>query len=167
MDALQVPISAIVTIVACCSAIAVTLWNPSFDKEPTISQSISQKAYYSTHAERLLNRHLNGEELVYERLLQEMRAAYGEKAGEELLKTVEIAIKRETNHELRGKLFTLRGLLLMGAGLNEKAADSLKIALNFDPYNKTAADALNTALGIGGGKSPEDPAATQKPEQPL
>jgi len=57
--------------------------------------------------------------------------------------------------------------LLMGAGLNEKAADSLKIALNFDPYNKTAADALNTALGIGGGKSPEDPAATQKPEQPL
>jgi tetratricopeptide (TPR) repeat protein len=164
MDIFQVPISAVITIVACCSAVAVTLWNPSFDTEPKISQSISQKAYYSTYAERLLNRHLKGEEFAYERLLQEAQAAYGERAGEELLKTVEKAIKSETNHELRGKLFTLRGLLFMDAGSREKAVESLRTALNFDPYSKVAVDTLNTARGIGGGRPAEDQAATEKPE---
>ena len=157
------PISAVITIIACCSAVAVTLWNPPFDSEPKIIQSISQKAYYSTYAERLLSRHLRGDEFAYERLLREAQAAYGERAGEELLKTVETAIKNETNHELRGKLFTLRGLLFMDAGSKERAVESLKTALNFDPYNKVAVDTLNTARGIGGGRSAEYPAATEKP----
>jgi hypothetical protein len=167
MDIFQVPISAVVAIVACCSAVAVTLWNPSFDTEPKISQSISQKAYYSTYAERLLNRHLKGDEFAYERLLREARAAYGERAGEELLKTVENAIKNETNHEMRGKLFTLRGLLFIEAGSREKAVESLKTALNFDPYNKLAVDTLNTARGIGGGRSAEYPAMAEESKSPI
>lgn len=166
MDIFQLPISAVIAIFACCSAVAVTLWNPSFDKDPTISQSISQKVYYSTYAERLLNRRLRGGEFAYERLLREAQAAYGEKAGEELLKTVETAIKGETNHELRGKLYTLRGLLLIEAGSKERAVESLRTALNFDPYNKVASDTLNTARGIGGGRIAEDTTATEKPENP-
>lgn len=163
MDIFQMPISAVVAIFACCSAVAVTLWNPSFDfdKDPTISQSISQKAYYSTYAERLLNRHLRGEKFAYERLLQEAQAAYGDKAGEELLKTVETAIKGETNHELRGKLFTLRGLLFMDAGSKEKGVESLRTALSFDPHNQAIIDTLNTARGIGGGRSADDPVVAE------
>lgn len=167
MEAFQVPISAVVTIAACCTAIAVTLINPSADQDTAISQSISQKAYYSTHAERLLNRYLSGEEFVYDQLFHETQAAYGEKAGEELLKSVETAIKRETKHELRGRLYTLKGILLMQSGFKERAAESLKTALNLDPLNKTATDALNTILGIGGGRSPEYPATTKKPEEAL
>jgi hypothetical protein len=164
MDIFQVPISAVVAIFACCSAIAVTMWNPAFNTDPTISQSISQKAYYATYAERLLNRHLGGDEFAYERLLQEAQAAYGERAGAELLKTVETAIRGETNHELKGKLFTLRGLLFIEAGAKEKAVESLRTALNFDPYNKVASDTLNTARGIGGGRNAEDTAAMGEPE---
>ena len=167
MDIFQVPISAVVAIFACCSAIAVTMWNPVFDKDPTISQSISQKAYYSTHIERLLNRHLRGEEFAYELLLREAKAAYGERAGEELLKSVETAIKNETRHELRGKLFTLRGLLFLEAGHKEQALESLRTALNFDPYNKVAVETLNTARGIGGGRSAEVPSASGKPGEAL
>lgn len=164
MDVFQVPISALVAIFACCSAIAVTMWNPSVDTDPTISQSISQKAYYSTYAERLLSRHLRGDEFAYERLLQEAQAAYGERAGAELLKTVETAIKGETNHALKGKLFTLRGLLFVEAGAKEKAVGSLRTALNFDPYNKVAGDTLNTARGIGGGRIPEGVVGVENPE---
>lgn len=167
MEFFQIPISAVVTVVACCSAIAVTALNPSLDKDPMISQSISQKAYYSTHMERLLSRYLSGEELAYERLFHETQAAYGPKAGEELLKTVESAIKGETNQELRVRLYTLRGILLMEAGSKEMAEESLKTALNLDPLNKTASDALNLARGIGGGQPAEDSSATQKPEQSL
>lgn len=164
MEFFQIPVSAVVTIIACCSAIAVTALNPSLDKDPMISQSISQKAYYSTHAERLLSRYLSGDELAYERLFHETQAAYGLNAGEELLKTVETSMKSETKHELRARLYTLRGLLLLEAGFKEKAAESLKTALNLNPLNKTAADALNISLGIGGGRPDEDSSATENSE---
>lgn len=167
VEAFPAPISAVVTIIACCAAIALTLINPPVDQDPQISQSISRKAYYSTHAERLLNRYLGGEEPVYDQLFHETRAAYGEKAGEELLKSVETAIQHETRRELRGRLYTLRGILLMESGLKERAAESLKTALNLDPLNKTAADTLNTILGVGGGRSSEYTATAEKPEKPF
>jgi tetratricopeptide (TPR) repeat protein len=162
MEILQIPISAVVTIVACCSAIAVTALNPSFNTDPMISQSISQKAYYSTHAERLLRRYLSGEELAYERLFHETQAAYGDKAGQELLKTIEASINSETDHELRGRLYTLRGILLMEVGSKEMAVESFQAALNLNPLNKTAADALNTTRGIGGGRPVEAPSSPEK-----
>ncbi|MBF0293044.1 MAG: hypothetical protein HQK86_12905 [Nitrospinae bacterium] len=167
MEFIQIPISAVVTIVACCSAIAVTALNPSLDTDPLISQSISQKAYYSTHAERLLLRYLSGEELAFERLFHETQAAYGQRAGEELLKTVETAIKSENNHELKVRLYTLRGILLMQNGSKETAEESFKTALNLDPFNKTATDALNIARGVGGGPSEEYSPVTQSLEKQL
>lgn len=160
MESFNLPVSAIVSIVVCCSAIAVTFVNPSFNQEPTVVNSVSRKAYYSTGAERLLVRFLNDERAGYERLLGEMKSLYGDRAGEELLKAVTDAIPLETDNELRGKLYAFKGMSLINSGLREEAIDSLKMALNLDPFNKTAAETLNTIYGVGGGKSSEETTGT-------
>lgn len=145
MEAFQIPVTAVISIIVGCSALAFTYFDPAFHSGRTSLYHVGDHdVLHTTEAERLFNRLVSDEKLAYELLPFEMKRWYGDRAGEIMLQTVEQALVVNTaNPEMFDRLQTLKGMAFSLMGSREQALTAYRAAVDFNPGNATARERLD------------------------
>lgn len=136
MDAFQVPVSALITICIGLTVLAVAVSDSEFWTGETHPTS-KYEQMYTTESERLVSRYVQGKEVSYDMLVDEIESYFGDSASDSLLKTVDRALENAPPKKL-ARLYNLRGLILRDIGLEDQAVDSFRKSLMINPDNMEA-----------------------------
>ncbi|MBI5814039.1 MAG: hypothetical protein HZB29_00325 [Nitrospinae bacterium] len=138
MDVLNIPLTAIVSIVMGCAALVFTFIGANYKTEPSVLYSRSVDPFYSTQGAKLLTRHLQKTGSDSKSLISDFRKYYGDMAAQALLRSADEALPAAGLDSAADRLYTFRGLALMEMERPVEAEKSFQLAMQNNPANTEA-----------------------------
>ncbi len=141
MESFHLPVTAVVTLGICMSALAFTISDPAvwFQSRPVIE---GPEPALTTQCDRLVMRYLLSESPSFEKLAADAEKFVGNRSYDMLLRSVDQAFDYDSMFT-RDKIYFLRGKILMRLGRDKEAAENFRSALR---WNVGAAEARKNLI---------------------
>lgn len=146
MEAFNVPITAIVSIIMCFTALGFTFVGNVLSDEPSVKISRPADPVYSTQGSRLLFRHMQDSTKAPASLIEEFKKYYGGRASAILLQNVEETLSLGGQGLKEDMLYSIRGYALLDLQRQGEAEKSFNEAMNLNPASNEARDGLNIIM---------------------